>query len=169
MRRAGGLSAVLPEADLLLRSESGVPARTMDPFSERLMEPADIRSVGSSLADLEDAVGALGPIAGAPSGNKGGSQGGVVEVDRDCVVQRAAQTCRRHRPAIGPQSHRATSVSIEAIPEGRGGTPTLIRTGKRRSVSLIARRAAIIMQPHEYPIGLGAEDVGSGVPGNLGH
>ena len=54
------------------------------------------------LADLEDAVGALGPIASAPSGNKGGSQGGVVEVDRDRVVQRAAKTGRRHRPAIGP-------------------------------------------------------------------
>jgi hypothetical protein len=37
------------------------------------------------LADMEDAVGVLDPITGAPPGNKGesGSQGGVVKVDRD--------------------------------------------------------------------------------------
>jgi hypothetical protein len=37
------------------------------------------------LAHLEDAVGVLDPIAGAPPDNKRGSQGGIVEVDRDCV------------------------------------------------------------------------------------
>ena len=121
------------------------------------------------LADLKDAVGALGPIAGAPPGNKGGSQGGVVEVDSDRVVQRAAQTCWRHRPAIGPAIRIEPCLYlIEAIAEARGGTPILIRTGKRRSVSLMARLAAIIVRPHEYPIGLGAEDLRSGAPGNRG-
>ena len=142
----------------------------MNPFSRRLMEASRYARRRLILADLEGAVGVLDSIAGAPSDNKGGSHGGVVEVDRDRVVQRAAQTCWRHRPAIGPAIRIEPRLYlIEAIPEGRGGTPTLIRTGKRRSVSLIARRAAIIMQPHEYPIGLGAEDVASGAPGNLGH
>ena len=70
------------------------------------------------LADLEDAVGVLDPIAGAPPGNKGSSQGGVVEVDRDRVVQRAAQTCWRHRPTIGPAiGIEPRLYRIEAISE----------------------------------------------------
>ena len=69
----------------LFRSESA-PARTIDPFSRRLMEASRYARRRLILADLEDAVGALGSIAGAPSGNKGARQGGVVELDRDRVV-----------------------------------------------------------------------------------
>jgi hypothetical protein len=54
----------------LFGSESGTPARTMDPFSRRFMEASRYARRRLILADLEDAVGALGPIAGAPSGKK---------------------------------------------------------------------------------------------------
>src|SRR5437870_9538394 len=53
------------------------------------------------LAHLEDAVGTLDFVAGAPPGNKGAGQSGVVEIDRDRVVQDAVQVGRRHRPAGG--------------------------------------------------------------------
>jgi len=42
----------------------------MDPFSRRLMEASRYARRRLILADLEDAVGALGPIAGAPSATK---------------------------------------------------------------------------------------------------
>jgi hypothetical protein len=43
------------------------------------------------LAYLEDAIGALDFIPGAPPGNKGASQRGIVEIDRDCIAQDAVQ------------------------------------------------------------------------------
>jgi hypothetical protein len=51
-----------------------------------------MRGVGSSSRIWKTPSVLFGPIAGAPPGNKGGSQGGVVEINRDRVVQRAAQT-----------------------------------------------------------------------------
>jgi hypothetical protein len=53
------------------------------------------------LAYLKDAICALDLVAGAPPGDEGAGQRGVIEVDCDRVVQDAVQTSWRHRPAVG--------------------------------------------------------------------
>ena len=62
------------------------------------------------LAYLKDAVGALDPVAGALLGDKGARKRGVVEIDRDRVVQDAVPTGRRHRLAVG------AAIRVEPCP-----------------------------------------------------
>jgi hypothetical protein len=66
-----------------------------------LVQPWEEARGRGVLAYLEGAVGALDFVAGAPPGDKGASQRGIVEIDRDCVVQDAVQAGWRHHPAIG--------------------------------------------------------------------
>jgi hypothetical protein len=66
-----------------------------------LVQPWEEARGRGVLAYLEGALRAL-DFDGAPSGDKGAGQRGVIEVDRDRVVQDAVQTRWRHRPAIGP-------------------------------------------------------------------
>src|ERR1700730_4609882 len=53
------------------------------------------------LAYLEGAVSTFGLVPSAPPRDKGAGQRGVVEIDRDRVVQDAVPTGRRHCPAVG--------------------------------------------------------------------
>jgi hypothetical protein len=70
------------------------------------------------LAYLEDAVGALDLVAGAPPGDKGAGQRGVVEVERDRVVQDAVQTICRHRPTVCTAIRiEPCAYLIDALPE----------------------------------------------------
>src|ERR1700741_1366500 len=78
----------------------------------------------------------LGP--GAPARDEGTREHGIREVDRNSVIEHAADAGRGHRPAIGG------AVPIEpggdltvSRPRPPGGTPILIRTGKRRSAAVI--------------------------------
>jgi hypothetical protein len=76
------------------------------------------------LAYLEGAVGALDLVAGAPPGNKGTSQRGIVEIDRDCVVHYTVQTGWRHRPAVGAAIRvQPCPYLIDALPEAAARTP----------------------------------------------
>src|SRR5438105_6105518 len=53
-------------------------------------------------------------------------------------------------------------------PRPCGGTPILMRTGKRRSASRTACRTTLNVPPNGYPVGWRAEDAGLGAPGGRG-
>ena len=86
----------------LFRSESGAPARTMDPLFKasygsqpKCATTAHPRGSGRRRRCSR-------PDSRRTIGQQRRQPGSVVEVNRDRVVQRAAQTCWRHRPTIDP-------------------------------------------------------------------
>jgi hypothetical protein len=56
-----------------------------------LWSPERRCGVGASLAYLEDAVGALDLVPGAPANDKGAGERNVIEIDCDRVVQHTVQ------------------------------------------------------------------------------
>jgi hypothetical protein len=81
-------------------TNAGVCAARHDDGQGVLWSPGRRRGVGAS-SRICKTPSALDPVPGAPPGNKGAGQRGVVEVDRDRVVQHTVQTGWRHRPAVG--------------------------------------------------------------------
>ena len=95
---------------------------------------------GLILPHLEDASGSLHPGADAPPNDEGVSERRIREVDRQGVIEHAARSRRRQ-----PSRRRRNSVKPGGNlgmpwPSPPGGTPILIRTGKRRSADVIMSR-----------------------------
>ena len=89
-------------------------------------EGCPARGVGVR-AHLEGTVGALYFISRAPSGDKGAGQRGVVEVDRDRVVQHTVQTGWPPSPSRWRRnSRRAMRLSGLYAPRGRRAHPRTI-------------------------------------------
>ena len=105
------------------------------------MEPRPDPWLRFILAHLEHTSCRLDLGPDAPAGDKRARERGIGEVDRDGVIQHAARSRRRHRPSV------RAAVLVEPggdlrvpLTETRGGTATLMRTGKRRSAAVIISR-----------------------------
>jgi hypothetical protein len=81
-------------------------------------------------------------VTGTPPRNEGACECSVEEIDRHRIVEHPAHPGRCHCPAIGaailaePRGHFGMTLA-----EPPGGTPILMRTGKRRSAKTITSRA----------------------------
>src|SRR6266853_2837222 len=89
-------------------------------------------------------------MPGAPSGHERARYGCVGQIDRDCIVDDATRAARGHCPAIGasilvePRLHL-----IEPRPQPWSAA-ILIRTGNRRSASVIISLELAAMR---FPVG----------------
>jgi hypothetical protein len=104
----------------------------------RLRTPTRYRLI---LADVKYAPGRLDFGPGAPASNKCARKRGIREIDRNGVVQHTAHSGGCHRPADGAAVLIEPGViSVCRLPKPPGGTPILIRTGKRRSAIVTISR-----------------------------
>src|ERR1700730_18821402 len=89
----------------------------------------------------EHAVSRLDLVTGAPPRDERARQRRFEEVDRRSVIEHPAHPRRRHGPSVSApiliQPSGYLGITLTKPP---GGTPILMRTGKRRSANVIMSR-----------------------------
>ncbi len=94
--------------------------------------------LGLIISKSERAFHSLGFLPGAPPRNERTRKSGVLEIDRKRIVDDAAQSRWRDRQPYAPQFSSSHSfIWLRRSPSPPAGIATLIRTGNRRSASVI--------------------------------
>ena len=86
-------------------------------------------------------------VAAAEAGDEGMSEGGILEIEPERVVDDTRRPSGRTRPPFAPQVSSSQACMISSWwPNPSGGTAIRTRTGYRRSASRWARIDARIMR-----------------------